>query len=52
MTREEYELGLLKTAFRVNLLQYTNFSPKEIDDMLTYIHHEAIQRFTNDSRKN
>lgn len=51
MTVEEYELGVLRSAFRVNMLRYTDVPPVEINKLLDDIHEEAVRRYKNDSRQ-
>ena len=51
MTVEEYELGVLRSAFRVNMLRYTDVPSVEINKLLDDIHEEAVRRYKNDSRQ-
>lgn len=51
MTVEEYELGILRTAFRVNMLRHTDVPSVEISKLLDDIHEEAVRRYKNDSRQ-
>ncbi len=52
MTIEEYELGILRTAFRVNMLRYADVPSIEINKILDDIHEEAVRRYKNDSGQN
>lgn len=51
MTVEEYEIGMLRTAFRVNMLRYTDCPSVEINKILDDIHEEAVRRHQHDSRQ-
>ena len=51
MTVSEYEVGILRTALRVNMLRYIDISPDEINKLLDDIHEEAVRRHQHDSRQ-
>lgn len=51
MTVSEYEVGILRTALRVNMLRYVDISPDELNKLLDDIHAEAVRRHENDSRQ-
>jgi CBS-domain-containing membrane protein len=51
MTVSEYEVGILRTALRANMLRYIDISPDEINKLLDDIHEEAVRRHQHDSRQ-
>lgn len=54
MTKNDYEVGMLRTAFRVNMLRYSSMSPNEINEFLDKISEDAremAEHYENDRKK-
>lgn len=54
MTKNDYEVGMLRTAFRVNMLRYSSMFSNEINEFLDKISdnaREMAERDGNDRKE-